>query len=877
MSINVFDTILRKCEIYYGDSLISKEAILERYASFWGVSFASKERRVSIALHTGSICFDIIAVVAAVFSGLAFNFSLNDDVLDALNIDDMIMYNGKRYRWKGTKIDAGSKQLVIEKDGHGRNGKSIYYKPYEKNKHLIKPYYGNSTKTDGRGVRRKRSNREEFLSYIYDLPISEIPVQLNVSIVIVAERAEFFDICKHLKIVYDNNKEIGILDIVPVSYYTSNGTEIQFGTNPTKAEAVLKITGNISTARDVVLDKHGNKVVGMLLTRMDKGSELDDLLRIKSLRFIHIMAHMGVDVEEHVLDLYEDALIFACTKEFLIKETSSIVAINALTQELHHEIACIVANRVVEIPVVSSWSWEDYKHIKNKLLMIKQSDWNDNRKEDFLISSYTLLNIFNTATFSMERMEEDIQCGEVNAAVLSPEARINDLWEIAHTAGVMEDQCTLITDALERQYNWLKKVSPKGDAMFQCIDEHIGEKIVIVLPKFYYAEIIKKMPQYSALGDKAPLLVTANRFDAAQKYDYILVAGDITGTRFNPAQCYASKEVAVLLYEYEKKAFRQKQRQVQELMQKLNCCIQVTDGDKETDIYWDKSENANIVADVEEVLISEFLDFDHYIESINSFDIRNVISRVSSFANKTPLAEVQYIGTFTTGEYILFSKYYQPVVFNPSTRSVDEIPVEKLRLGDLLVFTKRDNYTRNIVDSIYEQLLSAGLLNDEILEASKKASYWKEVLREFQDKQKLTYRDIALKLKEQGSSLREGTIRQWLMEDSHIVGPREIKTLVQIATITQDTYLLSDVHGHFDACRIVRHERRNILELIATAINDKISNHVPVHGSILDIVYNNVESLSEILELENISCLDTVVKIPTNLVNKPISESEVQI
>lgn len=151
------NAILKKCDIYYGDALISKEAIIEKYLSFFADSLVSKERTVNFALHTGSLCFDVISVVAVALGCLSYNLSTNDDIISALQIDDMVMYNGQRYRWKGTSIEYGRLCMVIEQDGKGKNGKTISYLPLEKNKHLIKPYYGESQITDGRGIRKKKN------------------------------------------------------------------------------------------------------------------------------------------------------------------------------------------------------------------------------------------------------------------------------------------------------------------------------------------------------------------------------------------------------------------------------------------------------------------------------------------------------------------------------------------------------------------------------------------------------------------------------------------------------------------------------------------------------------------------------------------------
>lgn len=64
----------------------------------------------------------------------------------------------------------------------------------------------------------------------------------------------------------------------------------------------------------------------------------------------------------------------------------------------------------------------------------------------------------------------------------------------------------------------------------------------------------------------------------------------------------------------------------------------------------------------------------------------------------------------------------------------------------MLVFVKRDDYTKNIVDFIYERLLRDGKLGQDAVNAFEKSQYWKEVLREYKEANGLTYRGVAQKL-----------------------------------------------------------------------------------------------------------------------------------
>lgn len=866
---NLISVMLDKCDIYYEDALISKESIIERYIEFFDNVFAGEKHSVNFALHTGSICFDIISVVAVTLGCLSYNFWTNDDIISRLQIGDMVMYENKRYRWKGLEDSNGTKYMVLVQDAKGKNGEFKRKVPFMRNKHLVKPYYGTSLRTDGRGVRKSKTNREEFLSHIFDIPIADVPSLSNVAVVIVSNRGDFSEICKHLSIVYGEKNRIGLLDIVPAAYYTGQ-EEIQFGTNPTKAAPVLKIAGKMSVARDLVLDKYGNKVVGLLVNGIhslaENSSELDDLLRRKSLRFVHITSLLNVDTSDRILDMYEESNIFACTKGYLSKSTGEIKCANPFTVELEKQINNIVNNTVSSILVPGGWTWDEYRRIKDTLFLIKQSNWISEQKNEFILSAYGLLNLLTTSVFSMRQMENLVTNFKIGATVLSPKERIDKLWDIADKAGVVEELCITVINDIEEKYYEFMDQSPKALAIKEYLANHSG-KIAIVVPKAYYAEALV-MTGVLKDNDDSVICVTANRFDATHEYESILVVGDINGKKFNPFQCHSAKNIDILLYECENKSFGYQKKKKDKSEKRLNskiCGIRYNEENSE-DIYSDKEE---------EIIVQEFSDLEEYIEKLNVLDIGRFVESGLVSNSNSPTSEVKHVGVFVTGERIFFSKYYTAVVFNHEAGSVTEKTVDKLLSGDFLVFTRRDDYTKNIVDFIYEKLLDTGKLSTKVIEASEKAEYWKKALRRYKMRGDYTYSDIAKKLRKIGSSLQEATIRSWLVEDSHIVGPRDVETMGYIAKVTQDVKILNDINGYFEACRIVRRERRTILELIGKAINNKLSGHIPQEGSVLEVVYNNVDNLSETLELENVIDLSESVNVSINLVNKPITEAEV--
>jgi len=877
----IIRSMINKCDIYYDDLLISSEEIIEKYLNYFSSQFGSDKKITSFAFHTGSVCFDIASVAALLLACFTYNLSRNDDLLRSLEIGAMVLYSGERYHWEGIKkgISQSSPEveyIVLIQDAKGKNGISTSYIPFENNKHKVKPYYGESIVTDGRGIRKSKSNRDEFLAYVLDVPVSDVPSTLNISVVVIADKSSFVDICQQLNISYGGGKTIHLTDIVPISYFTGSGEELQIGKNPAKAEAVIKAVSKVSAARDIILDKRGNKVIGLLATNIESltsnASDFKDLIRRKSLRFAMVTSVYNAESINLVVDQYEDASIFACTKELLSTVSTEVKSSNKLTRELNKQVRNIVGREMKVISIDGCWTWENYKKIKNAIFAIRQSNWIENEKEDFVLSALALLNLFTSSFFSMDKMEETIKKGRINAAVVSPEARIKEMYEIGQKSISMKEQGLSVTDSLLEMYADLEKTSPKETALCNILSQNKGRKIALIVPKAYYADLFNLY--FFNNGENCNVTCyTANRFNTQEQYDLILVSGDVVGKRFDPLQCYASAKIEILLYDCESRLFKYRKRQSVKSERKLNARIKGLKGEEFEEAIAIPEEDSG--EDGLDDTIREFANLDEFVESVGMFDIQRLVSTGIAFGTYTGTTEVNYVGTFVTGEQILFSKYYSAVIYDRNAQKVTETSPEKLAPGDVLVFTKRNDYTRNIVDMIFDQLLKNKKLTREVQDAAEKAFYWKEALREYKNNNGLTYRALSKELKKYGSILQEVTIRQWLDEESHIVGPRDEKTMGMIAELIQDNYMLADPKGYFEGCRVVRHYRREILSLIAQAINDKLSNKIPEPGSIFEVVYEHVENLSEIMELENIYELDETAVIGNGLVNRPIMETEV--
>jgi len=284
---------------------------------------------------------------------------------------------------------------------------------------------------------------------------------------------------------------------------------------------------------------------------------LADLLGRKSLKFAHIAAGIDSECAEGIIESQEDALVFACTTEFLLQNSWPTQVKNTLTIELDRQIENIVNNSVTTIVVDGGCSWEDLRKVREALFIIRKSEWNDTAKNNFLITSHSLLNLFTTAVFPIEVLEKAVKDGKLITGISSPALRIRELWNLADNSEFVKYQCAYVADVLERLYESGFKRCPKQDVFKRHLDFSVGRKIAVIVPKAYYIYILS---EDETLNRKDVTIVTANRFDNTDRYDEVIVVGDFSGKRFDPLKCRAAADITVLLYECETHRFKHKKR-----------------------------------------------------------------------------------------------------------------------------------------------------------------------------------------------------------------------------------------------------------------------------------------------------------------------------
>lgn len=868
---NAMIRIIEKCDVCIDGNIISKELLIKTFSDFISSTIEDKCHNIGVVLHTGSICFDAILLAYAAISNILYNETNAADLIHSLHAGDVVLcYDGSKGRTKPSKwVFEGFVNSVGETPQeipgtyillqNGKEGKKWLK---ENSWTKIVPYYGASKSMDNRGLRQEDGKRYDFFKAVLEMQDTEIPRTIDTSTIVVMSREEANILVGSLSFRFGKT-DIKLTDLVPVSYYTESNQEYQYGINPSKNEPVIKLTGKVSVARNLLLRRGGNRHIGLIVLGEDmyrRGeSELPELLDRQSIQYVYLCMHLDSEISANLIANYKEANLFACTKDFLLSNSRPPAVCNPYTEQLDAQIGAIV-DKEVAVNVISGFiNWEKYKTFKRAMYSVKSSEYNSEQKDDFLVQAYSLMNLFMTAVFSIGLLEELIDSGIVDN-VEKPELRLHRLEEIAkHFPGFLRESATSVVSILEEAYLELYDSTPKETAFLKAIEARRG-RIAVVVPKAYFGIVIDRLLSLNNLYNGTDIYtMTANRFDNSQLYSAIIVVGNISGKRFDALRCRSSQEIDLLLYECEKYRYKKQMRDAKAAEHLLNKRSTIlTDDEYEEDSIGIAEDDLKEVDNID----TEIID---YISSAPIKAIRNSFS----CGDGKSMAEIVAVAKFDSDEIAFFTKNYKAYVLDETDNSVKEVVASDLSEGDIIIFTRSTSKTRDIVEEILRDMIKNKLVPPEIENAYYKSREWKKTLIDYMKRTGSSAKSIADEMISNGVSVQEITIRGWLDEESHTVRPQRLDSIQQIALIAGNDELFDSAEVCFDAGGQIYKIRRQILKAIGQAILGEVTGNNDVIGIMTATVADRIKNAAVTLQIETITFVND--EVPISTANRPIT------
>lgn len=868
---NAMKKIIEKCDVCIDGNIISKELLIQTFSDFISSTIEDKQHNIGIVLHTGSVCFDAIVIAYAAISNILYNDTYATDIIYSLNTDDVVLcYNGSRGKAKPSKWifkgfvdsiddmprDIPGKYIVLQNDKNDRNWLS------ETSWSKIVPYLGSSKSTDSRGLRQENEKRYRFFRLVLEMQDAEIPRTIDTSTVVIMSREEANALVGRLSFRFEET-DLKITDLVPISYYTESDQRYQYGANLSKNEPVIKLTGKASVARKLLLQKNGNRHIGLVVLGEDlyrrSESELPELLDRQSIQYVYLCMHIDSEASANLIANYEDANLFACTKEFLLSNSHPPILHNSYTEEMDAQIGAIIDKEVTANVIPGFINWEKYKVFKRAMYTVKSSEYDSDQKNDFIVQSYSLMNLFMAAVFPISLLEELIEIGIVDS-VEKPEMRLHRLEETAEKfPDFLSEAATTVVSILEDAYLELYDSTPKETALLKALDDQ-QRKFAVVVPKAYFGIVIDRLISLHNLNNETNICtMTANRFDNTQLYGTIIVIGNISGKRFDALRCRSSQDINLLLYECEKYRYEKRARDAKAAEHLLN--------KRSTILTDDEYEEEPIGVDEDDLKEVDSID-NEILDYITSAPVKAIQNNFSGADGKT-MADIVAVAKFDSDEIAFFTKNYKAYVLDETDNSVKEVIASDLSEGDVIVFTRSTSKTRDIVDDILRDIINNKLVSPDIENAYYKSREWKTTLVDYMRQTGQSVKSIADEMIANGVNVQEITIRGWLDEESHTVRPQKLDSIQQIALIAGNDKLFDHAEDCFGAGGIIYKIRRQILKEIGLVILGEVSGNNEATSTMTAAVADRIRDAAVTLQIETITFLDD--KVPINMTNRPIT------
>ena len=562
---------------------------------------------------------------------------------------------------------------------------------------------------------------------------------------------------------------------------------------------------------------------------------------------------------------------------------------------LDHEISSVVVSGFVD--------WKTWRDFRQALFNMKNSDYESQEKNDFIVDAWSLFNLFQTAVFPMRLLENMIENGKVTIG--SPKARIEMLGDIS--ADFPDDLKTFagfVMEVLENSYYELleqhsetaypvsrqraleileeydsrmlddeyypdTELQGKTAILIDTIRRNAGKRVCVVVPKRYYETVMREsgLPWLMVNPDNLTI-TTANQFDSSEMYDTIIVVGEFRGKRFDSFRCMSAREVISILYDCEQNQYRVRRKQSRQMDRILNERSFVhINMDETEETSWQDGATEEELQQLDHMSV----ELDSYIDQL-AMTLPSIPGYSRGAEAGTREVEIAAIATFDTGEKAFFTPFYKACVFDEANGKVDEKRISDFELseGDMVVFTRNDDEMHDIVDEIMRLLIESGRLKESEHVAYGLSRVWKNKLRMYMKLSGMKPGFVAKRMTDNGVSITSQTIRIWIDPDAHTVGPRDPECIRQIGTIVGDNGMAEHPEETMEACRIIRQRRRRILDVIEKSIHNKLSGKANKTSDPTEReIYSRIDSQADILRVE--SFVRMKKKMLATFVNKPVS------
>ncbi|MCA1292222.1 DrmE family protein [Paenibacillus sp. alder61] len=853
-----------KTSFILDEKYLKKNEFISHYIEVIIGLLSNSNRERGVVLHQGTRVPLYFAIVLAGFKAYLSDDSDNTAFLDDLNIGDLVLYENKRGIYQGR--DPNGNIIIVNKDRGGIS--TTNYVPITlANK--VQPYYGDGKVLDGRGIKRQR-NVSGIISELFGIKKQEIKSVINKGVVIVCDRFEADEIFGKMGILI-NGKQVKMCELFPAAYITTNEV-YHYPGNVAKADPVIRFVNKISLARELVLEDKGicTLIVSDLRYFFNSTSELASIYERSSLKSIILLGEICKGVGSQVINELDNLKPFIWTRDVLANYENGYIQEEYIHDE-SKQLQRIINNHInleqEVIQIEGPFSAEEFLQSKKNLLQLSKQPDESGLLVNIVKRAYWLINLLERSFFPISVMEQMISEGQINAPSPNSEFVGLELSQKQYLGTNIAPQLKIIIEEISRKMSEMNYKNPKFDYLLEKIinSKFDQKKISIICAKAYYQRIfIEAAPWHLRDIIQKIDFFTPNKYDSSKLYHNVYVVGVWDWSRLNPLLISNTRSVSFILYANELNRYHQADKHTKNRLAELNSKNSVLRDNSGSSVY-----NYEILANSDSEFEEKYIE--DQLQTLTEAFSLSIFSEEYATSSSTvgQSSEIVKIAFLETGEKILFTRFYTAYIYNIDRQLVQETDVNSLNEGDLLVFTSYDSGTRDIVEKIMDIILESDSCSEKFREAYRKSKQWKILLREYINKRHVSYKQLSDIMEKLGATKHEVTLRAWLDEESHIIGPRDIDSYRIIAKILQDPEMLSSPETFFQSSREVRSMRVRVLKYLGKNIIKTHNKKEDVYDEILSLLPIDLTKMSRIVQIEKIIDTENLL-VPSHLANRPV-------
>ncbi|WP_172200053.1 DrmE family protein [Saccharibacillus qingshengii] len=830
--------------------------------------FSEDEKRKVLILHTDITPITLLALLIGTFRAFISNSNSQGSFLDFLSVGDKVIYEKRLGEFMGKDSNGYFKVRTLDK----RKTPITNFIPANLT-YKLKPYFGDAQSLDGRGLKLKEDKKDVLLASLFGIPIDKISRDSNKSILIVCSREKADSYIKNLKLSTTSKTFQSINAIFPSAFYTTNDT-YDYAGNSSKANPIIKFVNKLSVARELIIS---DKDIETLIVEgeayiLSDSMELDSLLNRSTLKTCLLVGELQKGDYRALKKNFPDLFYYAWTQMAIEsnvndfqKEHIHSSYINSRQYEL------LKRNFVQNINIIDVKNSMDsllIRECKDKLMIMLKNATQELSLKDFIVRSFSLLNLFERSIFPISVMEEMITQGELNA--LSPNESLKYIDSISHNYNGSEKEIMQrITQILQifKSNIWMN--NPKFEQVKKKLffDRESKQKKAVIVSKKYYRDIVSKaLPTGLRSKWESYDILTPKKYDTSLDYEVVIFSGIFEGNILNPVELSNANRVDYLCYETDKSRLKEielfNEKKI-DFYNRLNHFIPENQRPTFSLKQTDKGSNEK-----SETPVVDVYSFEQELESlIDGFSLETYSSHSIS-QDPSQGVEISKIVSFESGEVAFLTRNYTTYIIDYSKKQVVEETIDSLEVEDTLLFSNYDKEIKDLIDSKMKELIEKE--QGALLRSYQRSLYWKVVLKEYMKKNGLSYKDIAYKFKQAGCAKHEVTIRSWLDDKIYIVGPKDLESFEAIALITEDPAMNEDHQAFHEACRQIRSLRTRILKFIGLEVMRLYDSKLRDEDEELSALFlGNERQHIKALKVEKITNANDLYVAP-HFINKPV-------